>query len=90
MWQDLLDKSEVPEAAPTTAARAFQREGLNVRYRVAREKPQRTDEHIQERYAVATRWRYLPKDFFLNTVDLIMDNKIWDYPSTQVLLLHRG
>ena len=83
-WGEIIRKAADPRADATTAARAFQKEGIDVRFRHAREKPQRTKEHVLERYETCARWRYLPKQFFLNQVDLIIDNKSWDYPSKLV------
>ena len=41
-WKLVIRKGRGPKADPTTAARALAREGLKVKFRRCREKPQRT------------------------------------------------
>ena len=83
VWAELVEKSDVPKVDPSTAAKNFQHYGIDVRLRPCREKPQRTTEHVQERYRVTGRWRFLSEDYFLNDVDMILDNKGFDVPTTQ-------
>ena len=77
-WGDLITEAGVPEADATTVARSFEREGLDVKWRPARQKPQRQPEHEQERYKICKGWRHLPKTYFADTVDLIIDNHYED------------
>ena len=79
-WKDVLRKARV-HVDPTTAARSFQAEGIDARWRRPRERPQRDDEHEAERMEICRRWRYLPHDFFTDRVDLIIDNKQFKVPT---------
>ena len=82
-WEEVIEKSGVPPCDETTAAKSFAREGIPVRWRRPREKPQRTAEHVQERYDTTSKWRFLRKEYFRDSVDLLMDNKQWDAPTTE-------
>jgi hypothetical protein len=81
-WDDIMKKARVPKADPTTAARAFAREGIDVAWRSPREKPLRGPEHEKERMDACRRWRFYKDDYFTDSVDLIMDNTTWDVPAT--------
>ena len=47
-----------------------------------REKPQRKQEHLDERKEIADAWRKKPGTHFVDGIDLIMDNKKWPCPIT--------
>jgi len=48
-----------------------------------REKPERTQEHKDERFEKCGKWRYLPNDYFSKEVDLIIDNTHINVPTTR-------
>ena len=79
-WAELIQKAGVPNVAPSTARLAFKREGFDVKWRAPRQKPQRTQDHMDERREVCGRWRYLPATYFTDSVDLVIDNKSWECP----------
>lgn len=80
-WKDILKKARVRRGHRSTAKRAFAREKIPVALRRPREKPQRGPEQEAARMEACRKMRYLPNDYFLNTVDLIMDNKKWEIPT---------
>ena len=82
-WAEVIKKARVKKVHPTTARRSLQNAGIPVASRRNREKPQRKAEHIQERLETCGRWRFLPKDFFAEQVDVILDNKKFEVPTTQ-------
>ena len=79
-WGNVLRKARVRVHA-STAARSFEAEGIDVKWRRPREKPQREAEHVEERMEICRRWRFLPRNFFTDRVDLIMDNKLFKVPT---------
>ena len=81
-WKDVLRKARVPKAHRTTAKRSFDRLGLKVAWRPCREKPQRTKEQKAERVALCAKWSKLPKAYFADKVDLVIDNKTFAVPTT--------
>ena len=81
-WTALRTKARVPRADATTVARAFAREGLDVKLRRPREKPERTSEHEAERVEICDKMRRWPVDRFLDGFDMIMDNKKFNVPTT--------
>ena len=81
-WADVLKKSRAPSADPTTVARSFSREGLDVKWRAPRERPLRGPEHVAERLEACRKWQSLPVDYFTDKVDMITDNTGWDVPAT--------
>ena len=87
-WADLQSKARVPVAHRTTAAKAFDREGIDVKLRRSREKPQRTAEHEAERKDICGKIRRYPKNYFSETVDLIHDIKKFDTPTTAAARVH--
>lgn len=80
-WKDVIKGSRVTRVSRQTASRALKREGINVEWRRPREKPCRGPEHIKERMAVCAEWKDKPTSFFTGC-DLIIDNKKWDFPTT--------
>ena len=82
-WQDVVKKARAPKAHRTTVKRAFTRYGIKVAARRPREKPQRTSEHMQERVEHCREWGCKPASYFTNKVDLIIDNKVFDLPTSE-------
>lgn len=81
-WDHIVKQARVTKAHPTTTARAFVREGIAVARRVPRLKPLRGPEHVREREELCQQWRSLPRKYFTDKLDLIMDNKMWKVPGT--------
>ena len=81
-WELLIAKARVPRAHRTTAARAFAREGIDVKLRRSREKPQRTKEQEEERVDLCGKMRRWPLKRFTDDIDMIIDNKKFDTPAT--------
>ena len=69
-------------------ARAFVREGMDVKLRRCREKPQRTTEHEQERVNLCNKMRRWPLKRFLEDIDLIIDDKRFEVPTTPAARVH--
>ena len=82
-WKDILKKSRAPKAHPTTAQRAFHREGIPVKARRPREKPQRTPETSLARMDWCQERRHLRGVYFADRLDFIMDNKKFEIPTTE-------
>ena len=82
-WRDIIKKARVSHVHPTTAKRSLARAGITVASRRPREKPQRVEEHIAERREACRRWRFLPNNFFSEKVELIIDNKKFEVPTTE-------
>ena len=82
-WNEIIQKSNVPQVHRTTAQRAFAREGIDVKWRRPREKPLRKAEHVEERKLICGRWRFLSDSYFADSMDLVIDNKSWDYPADE-------
>ena len=87
-WKDVQRAARVPQAHRTTAAHAFHREGLNVTLRRSREKPQRSAEHEAERKAICGKVRRYPRRYFSEVVDLIIDNKKFEIPTSAAARQH--
>ena len=81
-WDECIKKSRIKKVDATTAARSLRRAGIPVAARRPREKPMRSQEHIDERVDTCSRWRYVPDNYFNESVDLIIDNKQWEAPTT--------
>ena len=85
--------ARVPKGHRSTAARAFQREGIPVKLRPSRQKPQRGPETKAERKIICGRLRLQPLTYFTDDLDLIMDNKKWEaatIPHARDYLLNPG
>ena len=54
-WDTIIKKARVPTADRTTAAKAFAKHGIPVKFRPNRQKPQRTKEHMKERKTICDR-----------------------------------
>ncbi|CAE8648788.1 unnamed protein product [Polarella glacialis] len=79
-WKDILKAARVTVIS-TTASRYLKEAGLEVKWQKPREKPLRQPEHEQERMEVCGRWRRYPSNYFTDTADLIMDNKLFRIPT---------
>ena len=83
-WDEIIKKARVKKVHATTARHALVNAGIAVARRPCREKPQRNQEHMEERAETCRRWRFLPDTYFNDDVDLIIDNKHWEVPTTEV------
>ena len=79
-WSDIMAKGRSPRVDATTVARAFAREGLDVKLRRSREKPQRTPEVERERAELCNRMRRWPINRFTEGIVMIIDNKRLGHP----------
>ena len=82
-WKDVFKKARGPKVHRSTAKRAFHHFGINVAARRPREKPKRTLDHEQERVDYCTEWGKKSGSFYLNQIDLIIDNKVWELPTSE-------
>ena len=82
-WEDVRRASRVQRSHRTTVQRSFQREGLPAKARSPRLKPGRTPAQAATRVAYCDKWGRKPPSFFLEKVDLIIDNKQFDIPTTE-------
>ena len=81
-WDVIRRAARAQTADPTTVARAFQREGIDVKLRRSREKPERTDQEEQEREEVCGKMRRWPLHKFTDGLDMIIDCKKFPAPAT--------
>ena len=77
-----------PNADPTTVARAFAREGIPVKLRRNRGKPQRAKEQEKERETVCAKMMRWPLKRYTDEIDLIIDNKRLVTPTTPEARAH--
>ena len=82
-WADVQNKARVPAVHRTTAARGMAAAGFNVKWRPARVKPQRANVDEAQRKSICNEWKAYPQSFWQKRVDLYMDNKRWDIPTTE-------
>ena len=82
-WEDVRKASRAPKVHRTTLKRSFHREGLPVQARSPRLKPGRTRVQAEARVAYCKKWSRKPSSFFVDDVDLIIDNKQFDIPTTE-------
>ena len=81
-WQEVLRVGRLArKVEPETLARNFQQEGLDVKWRPARDGQDLTKPEMKERRTMCGRWRFLPHDYFTSSVDAIMDNKKFHVPT---------
>ena len=73
-WEDCRRAAKAPSCDSSTVARSFARDGLDVKARRPREKPQRQDHHVEERAEITKRWSRYPEKYF-EDLDMIIDNK---------------
>ena len=89
-WADVQRMGRCPPVHRTTASRAFAREGIGVKLRRPREKPQRTPEVEAERKEMCGRMRKWPLAKFIDGIDMIIDNKRFDVPTTPEARMHQA
>ena len=77
-WADIQKRARVPSCHRTTAARSFQRAGLDVGRRNPREKPVRDESVEKERVRLGKRFYRYGDRYFTHTVDGLMDNRKFD------------
>ena len=82
-WKKIIKAARIKVVHPTTAARRMDAAGKDIKFRRPREKPQRTAEDRASRAAQCKRMRRLPEDYFIENVDLIIDNKQWPIPTSK-------
>ena len=81
-WTHVLRKGRMAmKVTEKTLARNFQEEGLDVKWRPARDSQDLTTKDKKERQGITGRWRFLPHDYFLEKVDAIIDNKKFKVPT---------
>ena len=77
-WDKITKGARLLKVHRTTAAQAFIREGIPAKYRPSREKPDRTQEHDEERAKLCGKMRKWPVEKFTDELDMIMDCKQWE------------
>jgi len=82
-WDDVRKSSRAQKAHRTTLLRSFKREGIPVEARRPRLKPDRTAQQARDRVDYCKDWGRRRPTFFLNHVDMIIDNKQFDVPTTE-------
>ena len=82
-WEDVRKAARIPKMHRTTLKRSLNREGIQVEARRPRLKPKRTPGQVKARVEYCTKWCRKPASFFLDEVDLIIDNKQFDVPTTE-------
>ena len=82
-WKDVLTKSRAPKVHRSTLKRSFDRSGIPVQARRPREKPQRTAEHAKARVQHCEKWGAKPPSYYEKTIDMLIDNKSFDVPTTK-------
>ena len=82
-WADVMAKARVPKGHVSSAGRAFAREGVDVSWRIPRQKPMRGKEHEEERKETCRRWRFYSDAYWTDTVDMYIDNTTWNVPTTE-------
>ena len=88
LWRDIRRASRVPPGDRTTLKKAFDREGIPVAARRPREKPQRSREHKADRLKFAQAMAGKPPSYYESSLDMIIDNKKFDIPTTERARLH--
>ena len=81
-WDDVRRAARAPTGDRRTVARSFRREGILVAARRPRLKPARTKEQAQARVDHCRAWGRKSPSYFVDTVDLIIDNKQFDIPTS--------
>ena len=87
-WDLIAAKGRDQKAKRTTVARAFAREGIPVKLRRNREKPQCTKEQEKERETVCAKMMRWPLKRYTEEIDLIIDNKRFVTPTTPEARAH--
>ena len=81
-WSHIIKAARVPKVNATTAARNMKKAGYKVAWRTPRAKPWRTEAAVAERKRICNVLRKHPESFWQKRVDLFMDNKKWDVPTS--------
>ena len=82
-WEDIRKASRVPAVHRSTLKRAFHREGLPVQACSPRLKPGHSPAQAAARVSYCEKWSRKTPAFFQRRVDLIIDNKQFDVPTTE-------
>ena len=82
-WEDVRKASRVHTVHRSTLKRAFRREGLPVQARSPRLKPGRSPAQAAARVVYCEKWSRKSPSFFQERVDMIIDNKQFDVPTTE-------
>ena len=82
-WQDIRKAGRAPKMHRSTLKRSFNREGIPVAARSPRLKPKWTAAQAKARTEYCKKWCHKPPSFFLDKIDLIIDNKQFDVPTTE-------
>ena len=82
-WEDVRKGARAPKSHRSTLVRSFRREGLPVEARPPRLKPSRTAQQAKQRVDYCKEWCEKPASYFVSTVDMIIDNKQFDVPTTE-------
>ena len=81
-WTHVLRKGRLAmKVTERTLAKNFQDEGLDVKWRPARDSQDLTADDKKERKLICGKWRFLPNDYFPKKVDAIMDMKKFAVPT---------
>lgn len=80
------------KVSPTTLAKNWKAQGIDVSWRSAREGQTLDRKARQERARICGNWRYMPSNYFTHKVDAILDNKKFQVPTHVAALrsLKRG
>lgn len=82
-WDDVIKKARVPKVHASTASRSFERTGIKVQARRPRQKPMRSKAAKNDRVQKAKVMSKKPSSFYTKTIDAILDNKMWECPTTE-------
>ncbi len=88
-WDFVRTKGRAPKAHRTTVARSFAREKIDVKLRRCREKPQRSLAVEEERVDLCGKMRRWPTHRFTDGIDMIIDNKRFDVPTSPEARVHQ-
>ena len=81
-WDRIIKKARVPAVHRTTAAKAMTASGYQVKWRTPRLKPMRSNADEEERKRICNTLRKLPTSYWQRRIDLYMDNRKWNIPTT--------
>ena len=81
-WSDLLRASRVPKVDPTMLAKNMRAAGYDVKWRPPRLKVCRGKIDEQQRKRICDKLRKLPVSYWIRQIDLIMDNKKYQTPTS--------
>ena len=78
--KDVMRAARVTDVSPSTVSKHFKKH-LGVNWRSPRAEPLRTEDDMAARVAMCAKWKHLPRDFFTDRVDAIIDNKVFQIPT---------